>query len=183
MRRPGPVAIAVVAAIVAVPTGACGGDKKAAAPKTTTTVARPSTTVPTVSPNCQAVPPPGQPFTWLPSDLPMPPGTYAVKETSLSNGSKAGTMVVASSLTDFVKFALAEYPKAGYRLGRGDSEQGEAEDNFVKGTSGGAWRIRSSYCDPGKSELFITYIPDVNKTPVLTPSTTAAGPQSTLGPG
>ena len=53
----------------------------------------------------------------------------------------------------------------------------------MKGTSGGAWRIRSSYCDPGKSELFITYIPDVNKTPVLTPSTTAAGPQSTLGPG
>ena len=163
--------------------GGCGEDKKTATPKATTTVPPRTTPPPSASPNCQTVPDRGQPFSWLPADLPMPPGTYAVKEVQLTNGGKAGTMVVPTPMVDFVKFALAEYPKAGYRLGRGDSEPGEAEDNFVKGNSGGAWRIRSSYCDISKSELFITYINDIHQTPVLTPSTTTGtGPRSTFGP-
>jgi hypothetical protein len=90
---------------------------------------------------------------------------------------------VPTPITDFVKFALAQYPAAGYRLGRGDSEPGESEDNFVKGSSGGAWRIRSSFCDMSKSELFLIYIDDVHTTPLPQPTTTSgSSPPSTLTP-
>ena len=160
---------------------ACGGGSsgKKAAPATTTTGrsgAAPSTTVV----GCQQAPPPGAPaFSWLPADLPMPPGSYAVNESQLNSG-KAGTMVVPMGLSEFVRFALAQYPASGWRLGRGDAEPGEAEDNFVKDTRGGAWRVRSSYCDAGKSELFITFIADITHATLPAPSTT--GVPSTLSP-
>src|SRR4051794_35838981 len=173
-----PKLLAALLALAAL-TAACGGGSgKAAAPSTTTS--GPPTTIP----GCQPVPPPGSPstFSWLPSDLPMPPGSYAVSESVLNSG-KAGTMVVPLALTDFVRFALAQYPTAGWRLGRGDAEPGEAEDNFVKGSQGGAWRVRSSYCDASKSELFITYVPDVKTAPLPQPTTTVGTtPHTPFGP-
>ena len=92
-------------------------------------------------------------------------------------------MVIPLGLTDFVRFALAQYPTAGWRLGRGDAEAGEAEDNFVKDTRGGAWRIRSSYCDVSKSELFITYVPNINSAALPQPTTTVGTtPHTSVGP-
>jgi len=92
-------------------------------------------------------------------------------------------MVVPLAMTDFVRFALAQYPGAGWKLGRGDAEPGEAEDNFVKGQRGGAWRIRSSYCDTTKSELFITVVDNLATTPLPQPTTTVGtATPSTLAP-
>src|SRR4051794_13844266 len=115
LRRPAAAILALAGLLTA---GCGGGSGKAAAPATTPS--GPSTPIA----GCQRVPPPGAPaFAWLPPALPMPPGTYAVKESVLNSG-KAGTMVVPLGLTDFVRFALAQYPTAGWRLGRGDAEPG-----------------------------------------------------------
>ena len=98
---------------------------------------------------------------WLPTDFPMPPGTYVARELSAPNTAKVAMFVVPMNISQYVTFALAEFPKAGYRLGRGDSEAGEAEDSFARGAAAGAFRIRQPYCDTTKSELQISYLPDV----------------------
>ena len=112
-------------------------------------------------PGCQPTPPPGTDAQWFPADLPIPPGTYTVQEVQVAQPSKAVVLVVPVSLRDYVKFALAEFPKQGWHLGKGDSEAGEAEDSFGKGNQGGSFRARSVYCDTTKTELRIVYNPDV----------------------
>ena len=108
----------------------------------------------------------------------MPPGTVFVEEVATPGPAKVGRFVVAMTIPEFVRFALAEYPKAGWRLGRGDSEPGEAEDGFSRGASGGAWRVRESLCETTKSELFMTYATNLSNVPPSVPSTTAAPPST-----
>jgi hypothetical protein len=97
---------------------------------------------------------------WLPSDFPMPAGTYVAQEIPAKDSSSARVAIFVTPLTirDYVKFALDAFPKAGFKMGRGDSEPGEAEDSFVRGASGGSFRIRQPYCDMTKSQLQITYL-------------------------
>ena len=178
--------LALALALGVISAASCGGSSspKTAASTTTTRKTSPAQSAPsTTIVGCQQVPPPGAPaFSWLPADLPMPPGSYAVSEAQVSSG-KAGTMVVPLGLSDFVRFALSQYPTAGWRLGRGDAEPGEAEDNYVNGRRGGAWRVRSSYCDVTKSELFIVYIDNISQGALPQPSTTlGTTPHSTVAP-
>jgi hypothetical protein len=146
--------------LVATATAACGsGSHSAAVPRglptttSTSTLARP----PTTAAGCSPTPRPGTPLGWLPQDLPLPPGTYASADTTNGAPVHRALLVVPLALRDFVVFALREWPKAGYRLGRGDAEANEAEDSFAKDVTSGAFRARAVYCDPNKIEVLFVY--------------------------
>lgn len=113
---------------------------------------------------CKPVPPPGPALEWLPADLPLPPGSYATVDTESPStssdpaaGMHRGFMVVKSTVADFKALVETQWPAAGYALGRGDSEAGEAEGGYRKGDFGGAYRVRDVYCDAAMSELLLTY--------------------------
>jgi len=124
---------------------------------------------------CKPVPPESNKLAWLPADLPLPPGTYATEdtesptttsadsdaETEESSGAPVaanrGLLVVKMTVADFKNFVTTNWPPAGYTLGRGDAEAGEAEGGYRKGDFGGVYRVRDVYCDPTMSELLLTY--------------------------
>ena len=121
---------------------------------------------------CKPVPAPSGEFDWLPADLPLPPGTYATADTESPSTTSAsdtdaesgavgsaqrGFLVVKVTVDDFKKFVTTNWPAAGYSLGKGDAEAGEAEGGYRKGDFGGVYRVRDVYCDPTMSELLLTY--------------------------
>src|SRR5436309_15399276 len=75
---------------------------------------------------------------WLPSDLPLPPGTYAYKHLPAVSGYRRALFVLKVGTKVFARLVLKKWPKVGYALGRGDSEPGEVEDTFRKGKAVGA---------------------------------------------
>ena len=128
---------------------------------------------------CGPVPPAAAPFDWLPPDLPLPVGSHPVQESDVAPGTVTGPyhrgiVAVRGSIIDFVRFALGEWPKAGWALGRGESEPGEAEDGFSKGDVVGAFRIRAAYCDSKWSQLLLvvgTRQPPPTAPPSTSPTT------------
>jgi len=84
----------------------------------------------------------------LPTDPPLPAGTYAVASVN-----DTVTVVVNGTPTDFVRFVLLTWPKAGWEIGRGDSEANEAEDGFSKGLMRGHFTARGGWC--GHSEVLL----------------------------
>jgi hypothetical protein len=113
---------------------------------------------------------------WVPSDLPLPKGTYATRVLPTTQGYNRGLFIVPVSLTDLARFVLSEWPDRGWVLGRGDSEPGEIDDQFTKPPAVGAFRAREQFCDPGYVLMLLIYIPDRNLvvlptgSPLLTPS-------------
>jgi len=101
----------------------------------------------------------------------LPPGTYAIEDTDSPTttsdadanesdapaGAQRGLFVVKMTVADFKNFVGTNWPPAGYALGRGDAEAGEAEGGYRKGDFGGVYRVRDVYCDPTMSELLLTY--------------------------
>jgi hypothetical protein len=110
---------------------------------------------------CRPVPSPAaQPVTWVPADLPLPDRTYAVSdEPTATDGTHHAVFASPITIKDFVRFAVSQWPPRGWRLGRGDSEANEAEDQFVRGKEGGSFKVRSDYCDQSWSELNLFYKP------------------------
>ena len=120
---------------------------------------------------CKHVPTQSGNADWLPTDLPLPPGTYAIEDTDSPTttsdadanvsdapaGAQRGLFVVKMTVADFKHFVATNWPPAGYALGRGDAEAGEAEGGYRKGDFGGVYRVRDVYCDPTMSELLLTY--------------------------
>jgi hypothetical protein len=108
---------------------------------------------------CRSVPPPAaQPITWIPLDLPLPDRTYAVRDEATSSaGVHHGVFATSVPIREFVRFAVTQWPPKGWRLGRGDSERNEAEDDFVRGKEAGSFKVRSDYCDQSWSELNLFY--------------------------
>ena len=108
---------------------------------------------------------------WLPPDLPLPDGTYAITDPEAPAGATTtsaaaaapdsethrGFLAVHGSVTDFSAFIATQWVAKGWTLGKGDAERGEAEGGYRKGDFGGAFRVRDVYCDPSFSELLITY--------------------------
>ncbi|MBV8385327.1 MAG: hypothetical protein JO155_00905 [Acidimicrobiia bacterium] len=127
--------------------GSGGGTKKSAAATTTT------------AGNCRQVPTPSaQNITWVPADLPLPDRTFAVSDLGTStDGVNHGVFATSVTIRDFVRFAVTQWPAKGWRLGRGDSEANEAEDEFVRGKESGSFKVRSDYCDKSWSELTLSY--------------------------
>lgn len=107
-----------------------------------------STAAPTARTGCIARESPGETPSWYPADLTMPPGSYAVREERGERGIRRAVFASKGDLRAFVVHALREWPKRGWTLGKGESEPGEAEDNFLKGNTYGVFRARSIYCEP-----------------------------------
>lgn len=115
---------------------------------------KPDTTVET--PRCPELPARIATPKWLPADLPLPPGSYASRMLPRSGRVDRGIFVVNASLDEFVRFVLAEWPKQGWILGRGDREAHEAEAPLSRpGGRLGFFRARSIYCEPNRAEVLI----------------------------
>jgi hypothetical protein len=118
---------------------------------------------------------------WLPEDLPMYEGTYAYERLADSYGYKRGIFVVPAALDTFTRFVLAEWPAAGWTLGRGDSEPGEVEDQFTKPPAVGAFKAQSIFCSPGYAVMILIYAPD-SSTVGANPNTQSGSPIPTNSP-
>ena len=176
-RSPAVIVALAIATAAATMTGGCGSSKpKTARATTSSTGLGAAVTVAPPPPNCIPVPPPAKPATWIPPSLPMPPDSYTVVELDVPGTQKGGIFVVRGTIRDYLTFFLNEFPHQGWRIGRGESEAGEAEDSFVKENEGGAFRIRMPYCDQTKSELRLTYIPDINAARAAATTTTTTSP-------
>ena len=108
---------------------------------------------------CQPLPSQGTTPAWFPADLPLPDGSYAVGELAgAAPEFHKGAWAVKASLSDFVQHvALGDWRARGWRLGRGDAETGEADDDFRRGAEAGTFRARAVYCDRGWTELVVTF--------------------------
>jgi hypothetical protein len=104
---------------------------------------------------------------WLPTTLPLPVGSYGVRSLGETAGPQqaggnpmvyhSGLLVVAGTLLDFERFVEAQWPGAGYVLGRGEAELGEAELSFTKGADIGAFRARADLCEPNWTTVKLVY--------------------------
>jgi hypothetical protein len=170
-RLIGPLAAAIVALPLAV---GCSSDSS---PTVAASASTPASSSSSAAPAqrtsaCKPVPPEAGELDWLPTDLPLPPGTYATEDTESTTttsadadaeesdapaGARRGFLVVKMTVADFKQFVANNWPAAGYALGRGDAEAGEAEGGYRKGDFGGVYRVRDVYCDPTMSELLLTY--------------------------
>jgi len=110
---------------------------------------------------------------WLPNDLPFPTGTYTIQDIGVESGFHKALMVVPTDLTSFTRFVLQQWPKAGYVLGRGDSELFEVEDIFQKAPAVGAFKAVQQACDPGFAKMLLIYAEQSPGLPVL-PSPTGS---------
>lgn len=111
---------------------------------------------------------------WVPEDLPFPAGTYPYKALPPLRGFKRGLFVIRTGTQQFGRFILEEWPKAGWILGRGDSEPGELEDAFSRPPSAGAFRANDVYCAPGYSIMYLIYS-ETSRTVVPVPTPTSTG--------
>jgi hypothetical protein len=107
---------------------------------------------------CQKLPGKAATPDWYPSDLALPAGSYpAAIKLPKTNGYPRAIFAVKATLRDFVIHALSIWPKAGWVLGRGEAEAGEAEDNFYRpgSTIRGAFIARTDFCDAGWTWVYI----------------------------
>ena len=104
---------------------------------------------------CQEVPSEPAAIAWLPGDLPLPDGSFAVEELPEQSGLRRAILAVPVTYDEFARYALGAWPDRGWILGRGESELGEAETSFIKGATYGAFRARNVYCGGDWSELLL----------------------------
>src|SRR4051794_30511699 len=155
-----PLIVYLLALPIATTFLACGGSS--AKPKTTpVNIEAHSEATAGFAERCRQVPPPAaQNITWVPADLPLPDRTYATQDLGTSSdGVHHGVFATSVPIQEFVRFAVTQWPQKGWRMGRGDSEANEAEDEFTRGKEGGSFKVRSDYCDRGWSELNLFYKP------------------------
>jgi hypothetical protein len=112
---------------------------------------------------------------WIPDDLPLPEGIYATEAEDPLSGYNRVFMVIPGTTTipEFTRMVVKEWKRAGYQLGRGDSEQGEVEAEFSKPPATGAFKVQATAChDPSYSVMYLIYAPNgpILATPSPTPS-------------
>jgi hypothetical protein len=146
------VLCALAVAVVGVGSACSAGTQGTAVKATTTSSTRPPG-------SCPPLPPPtGTTLTWYPADLPVPAGSYVLDDLSLANlPYHSGDYIVPKTIEAYIRFVLAEWPKRGWVLGRGESEPGEAELAFTRGSVQGALRIRSAFCDRSHTLLVVSF--------------------------
>jgi len=91
----------------------------------------------------------------FPKNITFPPGTV------ITGTRRAGAAIVLEGLFPMelpkaTRFFMQSLSAAGYRLGRGEAERGEAEDRFVGNGMIGFFRLRSMRDCPGALQLAIT---------------------------
>ena len=77
----------------------------------------------------------------LPADLPVPPGTVFVNAQRPFRNQLVVRGVVPGELGATADFFRDRLPDAGYELGAGDAEPGEAESLFTGPGVRGGWRV------------------------------------------
>jgi hypothetical protein len=94
---------------------------------------------------------------FYPHDLPLPPGSFATQVLPSQSGVNRVIFTAEGDLRSFVQYVLGEWPKRGWRLGRGEAEPGEAEDQFAQASTGlyGAFKAQSTLCDETQTWVLI----------------------------
>lgn len=78
----------------------------------------------------------------MPADFPLPAGTRITSARRPFPGQVVVDGVVPLDLGAARAFFTERLPRAGYRVGRGDSEAGEVEALFTGDGVRGGWRVR-----------------------------------------
>jgi hypothetical protein len=94
----------------------------------------------------------------FPKNFPLPPGTV-ITATRRADPATVLEGLIPMELPKATRFFLQNLTAAGYRLGRGEAERGEAEDRFFGNGVIGFFRLRSMRDCPGALELAITVQP------------------------
>jgi hypothetical protein len=99
---------------------------------------------------------------WVPTDLPLPEGTYATAVDDLGPGYNAGFFVIpeGNTIQSFIQLVGNDWQEAGYRLGQGDSEAEEVEALFSKPPATGSFKVQTTPCtDPAYLVMYLIYSP------------------------
>jgi len=111
----------------------------------------------------------------VPPDLPQPPGAAIGQVTKDPGGLVLVHFTAPGTLREGVVFVLCTLPKAGYVLGRGDSELTEADTPFQKGPLHGLYRITEA--QPGRLDWLLALQEDTS-VPFTPGGGTPTGPAS-----
>ena len=175
--RFGGVAVAVLALAVLASAPGCSSEPDAppAAPDPAATAGLPSGfgLGPATGP-CRPVPTQRTTIDWLP-DLPLPEGTFVVEQLPEQAGLRRAILATPVTYNEFASYALNVWPDRGWILGQGETELGEAETSFIKGSTYGAFRARDVYCEDWAELLLAIGSSDLPAatTTLLTTTTTA----------
>ena len=105
-------------------------------------------------PACAQAGPPVRLPPEFPKSFPLPPGTV------ITAGRHAGPTIVLEGfipmeLKEATRFFVQKLPDAGFRLGRGEAERGEAESRFGGNGVAGFFKVRSIEGCPGALQFTI----------------------------
>jgi hypothetical protein len=140
------VAVFVSGAIIG---GCTGTDRPNAAEHTPTTAAGSEAS----TDRCQ-IPPPGPTLDWITEDLPVPAGTYAVREVPTRDPSVRSAVLAAPvAYRDFSEFAVARWTARGWQTTKTEVESDEADSAFVRGDEWSAFQARRAYCHDNWTEV------------------------------
>lgn len=103
----------------------------------------------------------------IPANFPKPPGGRILSVRDAADGVRIVRLSTEVSLRDGVLFVLRELPRAGYALGRGDAESGEADAPFRGGDVRGV--IRLSVIDSACRTYWLVAVVRPGATPGTTP--------------
>jgi hypothetical protein len=78
----------------------------------------------------------------VPADL-LPPGTALTSRMNLPQDRTLVTGMIPLDFRAAVDFYVLKLPAAGYQLGAGDAEQGEAEALFLGESARGKWKVNA----------------------------------------
>jgi hypothetical protein len=191
-HRPAALVAAILACILL--SAGCGGSGHHRDAGPTSSAASVVPTTPPILPKCKLPKRIAFP-SWVPKSLPLPSGIYASQKLPLEAGYYRGLFVIPVTTTQFARYVLDKWPKAGWQLGRGDAEPGEVEDQFLKSPAFGAFKAQDMACRKPHSIMLLIYVPDRGKLPSVgtsggsplpgqtpTPSSTPFGPSPTPSP-
>jgi hypothetical protein len=93
-------------------------------------------------PACARTGPAVTPPSWFPHSFPLPKHTVLTGHRRVPGGFVIVEGVEPLDVLNAARFLVRELPKAGYRLGQGDSEPGEAETDFSGHGVAGRVKVR-----------------------------------------
>jgi hypothetical protein len=94
----------------------------------------------------------------VPAGFPLPPGTVVTQEQQPFEGQVVVRGFVPGELGAAADFFRGELPDAGYELGRGDAEPGEAESLFTGEGVRGGWRVNAIPNCAGAVRLLLVFV-------------------------
>jgi hypothetical protein len=112
----------------------------------------------------------------FPDTFPLPPGTIITSSSSSETGGFRLEGFIPMDLKSAVAYFVKALRSAGYRLGDGEEEQGEAESRFSGNGCGGRFKLRSLRDCPGVVTLkIILFKPSPAQTPAGSARATVFG--------